>query len=198
MWLVSHIFHPAHAAGTLKHHVPPARDPQPGRALDALAPSQLRLRRRGSRGEGNIRFVITGYREAADLGVERCAESLEPDEILTSIEVRHPDGSKIARVTVRGRDATVKQVGDKVRRCAIRAATRISVPQMGLGYEFTVDGETKTTYTRWPRFETGGRCDTYDYFNPARVRLSARGWEPWPSLRGSGEIVLRPDPPISS
>jgi hypothetical protein len=137
--------------------------------------------------EGTVRFVITGYREAADLGVERCAEALGPDEILTTIEVRHPDGSKIARVTVRGRDATVRPAEANARRCAIRAVTKVDVPQVGLRYEVTVDGETEATYIRWlreywedarsfPRY-----CRTpYEYDNSARVRLAARGWEPWP------------------
>ena len=153
-----------------------------------------------SAGEGEIRFVITGYREAADLGVEHCAESLEPDEILTSIEVRHPDGSKIARVTVRGRDATLRLVGPKPRRCVVRAETRVSVPQVGLEYELTVDGET-TKLARWPgayleEDDSGSfprYCTTpYEHFNNARIRPSPRGWEPLPTLGRSG---LRPDLP---
>jgi hypothetical protein len=137
-------------------------------------------------GEGEIGFVITGYREVADLGVERCAEALGPDEILTSIEVRHPDGSKITRVTVRGRDATLRLVGPNERRCAVRARTMVSVPQVGLRYELTVDGET-TTSTRWPGdYVEDARSfprycrPPYEYDNRARVRLSARGWESWP------------------
>lgn len=63
------------------------------------------------RPEGTIAFVVTGRREAVDLEVEDCAESINPDDILKGITIRDPDGAEVARVTVRGRDASVKLVG---------------------------------------------------------------------------------------
>ena len=97
--------------------------------------------------EGAIAFIITGRRMAASLGIDQCDGLLDPDEILKSITIHDPEGSEVALVTVRGRDALV--YGADRRSCAIRVVRKVEV-QEGLDYRITVDSET-TTYTNWGR-----------------------------------------------
>jgi hypothetical protein len=132
--------------------------------------------------EGTIGVVITGRKDSADLGVEHCEDAVDPDETLKTVAIRDPEGTKVARVTVRGRDATVKQVGANLQVCRIRVVKEVRVPQAGLSYELTVDGVASSP--DWPASEAegsdrhyaGGACPSY--VDTIYLHRYARGWEP--------------------
>lgn len=98
----------------------------------------------GAGRDGTIRIIVT---RGKGLGVEHCKGSVDPNEILKMITVREEDGSEVARMTVRGRDAVVKTVGVDGRRCVVKAAMDVDAP-VGAPYEVTADDETVTV--TWP------------------------------------------------
>jgi hypothetical protein len=83
---------------------------------------------------------------------------------------------EVARVTVRGRDATVRKAGVDGRRCAVRAMTAVGV-QTGANYEvITADGERR--YIGWPQ-ERLERClpwgDCFYYPDTVGVHFYVNG-----------------------
>ena len=112
-----------------------------------------------------IRILAAGGKGVAGLGIDHCKRSVDPNEILKIITIRDPGGMEVARMTLRGRDATAKKVG---RRCAIRAVRKVEVHKDG-DYEITADGETIGVH--WPP-ETDDCCLTYYIYT---VDLLARG-----------------------
>jgi hypothetical protein len=111
-------------------------------------------------GEGTIWIRVTGWERRSVLGVEHCRGSVGPNEILKDISVRDQEGTEIARMTVRGQDATVKRSRNGWR-CVIRAEMRVEGVPIGPHYVVVADGETTSVGYRW-RY-----LDQDDCFGPA-------------------------------
>jgi len=143
--VVSHVFHRAHAAGTLSIMPPhPAIRRLGFLTILVLVVSTTACRGGGAGREGTIRIIVT---RGKGLGVDHCKGSVNPNEILKMITVREEDGSEVARMTVRRRDAVVKTAGVDGRRCVVKATMDVEAP-VGAPYEITADDETVTV--TWP------------------------------------------------
>ena len=117
-----------------------------------------------------IRILAAGGKGVAGLGIDHCKRSVDPNEILKIIAIRDSDGKEVARMTVRGRDATAKKVGVNGRHCVVTAVEKVEV-QKGADYEITADGETFGI--QWP-VETADDCCSA-YYDTATLNLLARG-----------------------
>jgi hypothetical protein len=125
------------------------------------------------KGPGTIRILVT---KVMDPEAGPCTEVLDPNEILKTIVVREaPDlesaeGTEIARITVRGRDATE----NNGKACSYTAVEKVKA-QRGTAYGITADGETVTL--RWPG-EMIDDCyfhDCVNYSDTVTVEFLARG-----------------------
>jgi hypothetical protein len=152
---------------------------------------------RVSNSHGTIIVRLSGERGLSDLGVEHCEETVDPDGILKSITIRDPEGTEVASVSVRGRDATVKEVGANPRSCSVTAVKRVPVPQEGLLYEITADGKTYSLGD-WPgEYQPLGHFEScrsfYEYSDTRSIYLHARGWALEPIVQ-TGRLP-DPEPP---
>lgn len=178
MRVMSHVFHRAHAAGTLSIMWLRLAIPRlvffP--VLVLLIATSACSRYRVGPGTIAIRIDVAGGKGIAGLGIDHCRWAVDPNAVLKTITVRDENGTVLADTTLRGRDATAKKVGVNGRRCVVTAGMNVDV-QAGASYEITADGETRTL--DWPlvRAEDADNCwgGCYYYPRTAIVRFLARG-----------------------
>jgi hypothetical protein len=128
----------------------------------------------GYMGPGTIVLRVTKVVDG--IGIEQCGRSVGPNEILKTITIRETDGTQVATVTMRGRDATVNERESDMPRCSLAAVKEVEV-QTGNDYEITADdGETRDI--DWPVEEMDDSCYVGDckiYVKDVGVDFLARG-----------------------